>query len=121
MGYTNGNNVIFGGVDGNYPIRVSAAVNPPNVTFVNSGYTLTNDTPQTVTLSSASTGVPKLVVAAGKTATIGTNVTVNNSSTSFFGNAGDTWAEPSSSKTAALSRSLLETHSSWMVRGRSSA
>jgi autotransporter-associated beta strand protein len=90
VAYANGNNAIFAGADGAYAIKVGGAVSPPVVTFVNSGYTLANDAPQTVALSTASTATPKLVVSGGKTVTIGSNVTVNLSSTSFVGNSGDT-------------------------------
>jgi autotransporter-associated beta strand protein len=90
VAFANGNSAIFGGADGAYGIKVGAAINPPTITFSSSGYTLTNDTPQTITLSGVSTGIPKLVVAAGKTNTIGNNVTVLCPNTTYFGNTGDT-------------------------------
>jgi hyaluronate lyase len=90
--WTNGSSAFFGGVDGIYSIKVKAgsAINVSNITFLNSGYTLTNDTPQTIALGGTSTAVPKLAIAVGKTATIGTNITVSTSNTSYLGNAGNT-------------------------------
>jgi len=89
VAFANGNGAVFAGADGAYFIRVGASVSSPVVTFVNSGYALTNDTPQTITLANVSTTSPKLLVAAGKTATIGTNVTISSPNTTYFGNAGD--------------------------------
>lgn len=88
--FANGNGAIFAGADGAYDIKLGASVSPPTVTFVNSGYTLTNDTPQSITLQNVSTAIPKLVVAGGKTVTIGTNVTISCPNTTYYGNVGDT-------------------------------
>ena len=71
-------------MDGVYGIKVGAPVSPVSVVFQNSGYTLTNDTVQTVT----PTGNPFLTVAAGKTNTIGANVTVTVGFTSGLGAVG---------------------------------
>jgi fibronectin-binding autotransporter adhesin len=90
VAYANGNNALFSGADGAYGIKVASAISAPIVQFLSGGYTLTNDTPQTITLGGTSTTVPKLVVAAGKTNTIGTNITVSTSSTSYLGNVGNT-------------------------------
>lgn len=89
VAYTDGNNAFFGGADGAYGIKVGATINPPFIIFQNSGYVLSNDTPQSITMSGTSTAVPKLQVAAGKTATIGTNITVNLPNSSYLGNFGD--------------------------------
>ena len=90
IAYANNNSAIFTGADGNYSIKVAAPVTPSVIAFQSSGYTLTNDTPQTITLSAISGANAKVAVAGGKTATIGTNITVATSSTSFFGNTGNT-------------------------------
>jgi fibronectin-binding autotransporter adhesin len=90
VAFANGNNAIFSGADGAYNVTLGAPIISPIVTFANSGYTLTSGTNQTIALGSTSTGVPKLTVAAGKIAVIGTNVTVNCANTTFFGNSGDT-------------------------------
>lgn len=90
VAFSNGNGAIFAGADGAYSIKLGSSVSSSVLTFVNSGYVLTNDTPQTVTLANVSTTSPKLVVAAGKTATIGTNVTISSPNTTYFGNTGDT-------------------------------
>jgi len=88
--WVNGNSAIFAGADGVYGIKVGAAVNPSIMSFLSSGYVLTNNASQTITLNSVSTSVPKLAVAAGKTVTIGTNVTVDCPNSSWVGNLGDT-------------------------------
>src|ERR1041385_3148017 len=64
--FTDGNGAIFAGADGAYGIKLAANVSAPVVTFVSSGYALTNDTPQTVTVNSVSTATPKFTIAAGK-------------------------------------------------------
>src|ERR1017187_5453514 len=70
---------IFGGADSTYGIKCST-LSASTATFGNSGYTLTNDTAVIVT---ASAGGNSVNVASGKTATIGTKVTL-----SITGNAG---------------------------------
>lgn len=72
--WTNGNSAFFGGVDGAYGIRVGGAISMVSARFSASGYTLTNNVVSTI---SASTASQSLIVDAGKTATIGTNVTVS--------------------------------------------
>jgi len=70
----------FGGIDGAYNVSVNATVNKPlDLIFNNSGYTLLNaTTPQTITWNGTGSGAaPNIVVAAGKVATIGTNITVS--------------------------------------------
>jgi autotransporter-associated beta strand protein len=89
VSFPSGNGAIFAGADGAYGIKLGAAITASAMTFVNSGYTLTNDTPQSLTLTNSG-GVPSFAVAAGKTMTIGTNVTVNVGTTEFFGNQGNT-------------------------------
>ena len=77
--FATGDVAIFGGADGTYGIMCST-LSAATLTFGNSGYTLTNGTAVTVT---ASAGGNSVNVASGKTATIGTNVTL-----SITGNAG---------------------------------
>ena len=77
-----GSTAVFGGVDGTYGVNVNATVNKPQLLlFNNSGYTLSNaTTPQTITFNAAGSGAaPNIVVAAGKVATIGTNLIVSGS------------------------------------------
>lgn len=62
---------IFGGADGNYTITLGAALAAQSLTFNNSGYILTASSPTTLTL-----GGSAISIAAGKTATIGSNVTL---------------------------------------------
>ncbi|MBW8863511.1 MAG: hypothetical protein JF609_01030, partial [Verrucomicrobia bacterium] len=69
----------FGGADGTYSVSVNATVNKPlDMVFNNSGYTLLNTTtPQTISFNGNGSGAaPNIVVAAGKVATIGTNITI---------------------------------------------
>src|ERR1039457_2737373 len=75
---------VFGGADGTYGIKCST-LSASTVIFNNSGYTLTNDTAVTVT---AGTGGNSVNVASGKTATIGTNVTLSITGNGGFINAG---------------------------------
>jgi len=78
---------IFGGADGTYGIRCNTALTLNSsqvIKFNNSGYTLTNDVARTITLPNSSGTAPGIQVASGKTAAIGTNVTVT-SSTSIWG------------------------------------
>ncbi|MHA3774911.1 beta strand repeat-containing protein [Verrucomicrobiota bacterium sgz303538] len=63
---------IFGGSDGNYTITLGAALAAQSLTFNNSGYTLTAPSPTTLTL-----GGSAISIAAGKSATIGSNVTLS--------------------------------------------
>jgi len=88
--FASGNNALFSGADGAYGIKVATAISAPNLQFLSSGYTLTNDSPQTISPNTVSTAVPKVMVAAGKTATIGTNVTISLANSSYLGNVGDT-------------------------------
>jgi autotransporter-associated beta strand protein len=79
--WTNANGAVFGGVDGTYGITIGVTgLSGTNISFSNSGYTLTSGSAITVTASANGMGV---AVAAGKTATIGANVTLN-----LTGNAG---------------------------------
>ncbi len=84
-----GSLAVFGGVDGTYGVSVNATVNKPqSLQFLNSGYTLSNTTtPQTITFNGTGAGAtPNLQVAAGKTAVIGTNITVASTQTTIWGN-----------------------------------
>jgi autotransporter-associated beta strand protein len=73
--WADGDAAFFGGVNGDYGIKVAGAINAASLRFSASGYTLTNDTPQTIATSSSLF----LLVDAGKTNSIGTNVTVATS------------------------------------------
>ncbi|MDB6019549.1 MAG: Autotransporter-associated beta strand repeat protein [Pedosphaera sp.] len=85
--FATGDVAIFGGVDGAYGIKGST-LSASTVIFNNSGYTLTNDTAVTVT---ASAGGNSVNVASGKTANIGTNVTLSITGNGAFMNAGTTF------------------------------
>ena len=83
-----GSTAVFGGADGTYGVNVNATVNKPQILlFNNSGYTLANaTTAQTITFNGTGSGAaPNIQVAAGKTATIGTNVTVTSTVTTIWG------------------------------------
>jgi len=84
--FNTGDVAIFGGADGVYGIKGST-LSAATVTFANSGYTLINDTAVTIT---ASAGANSVNVASGKTATIGTNVTVSMTGNPGSFNAGAT-------------------------------
>jgi autotransporter-associated beta strand protein len=71
--WNDGDTALFGGADGTYGIKVGGAINAASLQFSASGYTLTNDTPQTITGSTS----PFLIVGSGKTNIIGSNVTVS--------------------------------------------
>jgi autotransporter-associated beta strand protein len=75
---------VFAGTDGVYAITVGTNVATQGLTFNNSGYTLSAAAATTVTNS---TGIT--TVAVGKTATIGTNVSVERNQ-AFFINGGGT-------------------------------
>src|SRR5882672_1890211 len=83
--FTNNNGAVFGGADGTYFIQVATNFNVTNITFSASGYTLTNDVLRTIGAPNANASV---VVPAGKTGTIGTNVTVSGSGNPFLFNPG---------------------------------
>jgi autotransporter-associated beta strand protein len=95
---TGGSNVLWadtndatfgGGVDGTYAVNVALNPTANSLIFNNSGYTLSAAAAQTITVSSATASI---VLAAGKAATIGSNVTVTtpvvsaNSAVSGAGN-----------------------------------
>ena len=90
-GPNGGTNAVFGGADGNYGINVSGSVaNPLSLQFNASGYTLSNTTtPRSISFN-AGGGIPmpNVVVAAGKTATIGTNITLSLNATFILGGGG---------------------------------
>jgi len=70
--WANGNDAIFGaGVDGSYGVTLALDPTANSLAFNNSGYTLSAAATQTITVSSATASV---TLAAGKTATIGSNV-----------------------------------------------
>jgi autotransporter-associated beta strand protein len=82
VAWTNANDAIFAGADGTYAINLAAGVTVVNgvtgtggLRFLNSGYTLSAAGTQTIQVGNAVS--PGFVsVAAGKSATIGSNVTV---------------------------------------------
>ena len=83
----NGNDAIFGaGTDGSYAVTVAIDPSPSSLIFNKSGYALSAATPHTITFTNAVSG---LVIAAGKTATVGNNVTFStpaaNQTTSMTG------------------------------------
>ncbi len=83
------NSAIFGGgTDGTYAIAVGEALAAQGITFNNSGYTLSAASAQTIT-SSGTTATSAMTVAAGKTATIGSNVTVTKTDGNFNMNGAD--------------------------------
>jgi hypothetical protein len=86
--FTNNNGAVFGGADGAYFIQCATNFNVTNITFNVSGYTLTNDSAKTLSAPNANASV---AVAAGKTATIGTNVTVSGGGNPFLINPGATF------------------------------
>src|SRR5687768_12277477 len=71
VAWTSGNSAIFGGTDGTYAITLGSAISANNLVFNNSGYTLSAATPQSLSLTTSS-----VAITSGKTATIGTNVTL---------------------------------------------
>jgi len=73
-GWDAGDTACFGGVDGAYGIQVPAAISMVSARFSASGYTLTNNVATTI---SAGTASQALIVDSGRTATIGTNITVS--------------------------------------------
>lgn len=70
--WANGDAAFFGGASGSYGIKVDGAISAASLRFSSSGYSLTNDTPQTITASAS----PFLILDAGTTNTIGTNITL---------------------------------------------
>ncbi|MEK7953576.1 beta strand repeat-containing protein [Luteolibacter soli] len=89
------NTAVFGGADGTYAVTLDAALSTVNVNFNNSGYTISAAAPTilTATINNSTGGVATAAntgiwVAAGKTATLGNNVTVNLSATGFGSRVG---------------------------------
>ncbi|HEX7653280.1 MAG TPA: hypothetical protein VF607_07220, partial [Verrucomicrobiae bacterium] len=71
---------IFGGTDGNWTISLATNVAPTALVFAASGYRLTAAAAETLALTTSGSGtVPNLQVGAGKSASIGANVTVQTS------------------------------------------
>ena len=84
------NVAVFGGADGTYAVTVGGSFSAQKISFVNSGYTLSAASAQVITLTSSAgtTTLPQLAVIGGKSATIGSNVTVNVQQTTYIGAAG---------------------------------
>jgi hypothetical protein len=78
--WTNNNAATFAGSDGTYAITVGGpiTVGANTITFSNDGYTLSADSPQTITIGSTTAALDAIRVSAGKSATIGTNVTISD-------------------------------------------
>ena len=68
------NTAVFGGTDGTYAVTLGSALTASGITFNNSGYTISATSAQTITTTGA------LVVAGGKSASIGNNVTIQKTS-----------------------------------------
>ncbi len=84
------NAAIFGGADGTYGITIGGGLATQSVRFQNSGYTLSAASAQTIRVGNSSGNNTVVTVDAGKTATIGANVTVQQAGTAFFGSTGAT-------------------------------
>jgi Passenger-associated-transport-repeat len=90
------NVAVFGGADGTYGVTVGGSFSAQKISFINSGYTLSGTTSRVITLTATAgtTNLPQLAVIGGKSATIGSNVTVNAQQTFYIGaadgNAGGT-------------------------------
>ncbi len=69
--WVNGNTAVFGGADGTYAITLVSGLSTLGLTFNNSGYTLGAASPTTLTLTGSA-----ISIVSGKSATIGTNVTL---------------------------------------------
>jgi autotransporter-associated beta strand protein len=80
------NDAVFGGVDAispaAYDVAVGASFSAQRIRFESSGYKLSASSAQTITITLPNTG---LSVISGKTATIGTNLSVIGSTTYFIG------------------------------------
>jgi autotransporter-associated beta strand protein len=86
--FATGNTVTFAGADGAYAINVPASLSAAGIYFTNSGYLLASSTPVTIT----TTGSAAANVASGKTAIIGTNLTLNITANGSYVNQGTTLA-----------------------------
>jgi fibronectin-binding autotransporter adhesin len=73
----------FAGADGTYAITFGENLAAQSLSFGNSGYTLSATAPQTLVLTNVGSGV--ISVASAKSATIGSNATINFNSTSNTG------------------------------------
>jgi autotransporter-associated beta strand protein len=75
-----GDTAYFGGANGTYAITIGGAISGLGISFRSSGYTLSASSAQTISMPSAGGfSAPQLRLEPGVTATIGTNVTVQNS------------------------------------------
>ncbi len=88
--FTTGSTATFAGADGTYSIGLSGSPSAASVNFINSGYNISSTSPQTLTLTinnstggTASAANSAIWVAAGVTATVGSNVYVPLTATSF--------------------------------------
>ena len=75
--WVNAAGATFGGADGAWAITLATNISTTSLTFSNSGYTISAAAPENLTLAMNGTGAfPNLKVDTGKTAAIGTNVTL---------------------------------------------
>ena len=75
--WVNAAGATFGGADGTWVITLATNISTTSLTFSNSGYTISAAAPANLTLATNGTGAfPNLKVDTGKTAAIGTNVTL---------------------------------------------
>jgi autotransporter-associated beta strand protein len=85
-----GYSAVFGGMDGTYAVNVNSALTAYNVTFQNSGYTLSATNGHSIQLTEgalAGSDVSQIQLAPGTTNIIGTNVTMGAAATCFIGGA----------------------------------
>jgi fibronectin-binding autotransporter adhesin len=72
------NSSVFSGADGTYAVNLGADVSTSLLTFNTSGYTFSAATPHAIT------DTAQFVIAAAKTVTVGSNVTVTGNTGSFY-------------------------------------
>ena len=79
--------IFSGGTDVARAVTVGGTLSAQKISFVNGGYTLSGTAARVITLTSTagSGSLPQLAVTGGKTATIGSNVTVNAQNTFYIG------------------------------------
>lgn len=91
VAWANGNTAVFGGVDGAYAIDIGAdGLSSVGLSFLNSGYTLGASAPRTLLVTPVSGNNAVISVLSGKSATIGTNVTVSRVTGGFTFSGGGT-------------------------------
>lgn len=86
--FATGDTAVFAGADGSYWINVPANLSAAGIYFTNAGYTLTSSVPVIIT----TTANAAANVVSGKTAFLGTNVTLSITANGSFVNQGTTLA-----------------------------